>query len=124
VPMSLVRQRVGERLKNHQAEFVAKYGIRLGLMPIFVKASCRTFQDQPAVSAQMEGKEIVFKNYSDLAITVPSPTGLAVSVIRNADVMSMVEIEKQLMFYASNAKDRSPALEGGTFISNKGVLIV
>merc|ERR1719317_1153012 len=150
VPMSRMRQRIAERLKEaqnsaaclttfneidvstfmnirkkYQDEFVAKHNVKLGLMSIFVKASCIALQDQPAVNAQIEGKEIIYNDYNDVAIAVASPNGLVVPVLRNAEGMSLAEIEKQIMAYATKAKNGTIALEdmaGGTFtISNGGV---
>jgi len=150
VAMSRMRQRIAERLKEaqntaaclttfneidvskfmdvrkkYQEEFVAKHNVKLGLMSIFVKASCVALQDQPAVNAQIEGKEIIYKDYNDVAIAVASPSGLVVPVLRNTEGMSLAEIEKQIMSYATKAKNGSLALEdmtGGTFtISNGGV---
>jgi len=150
VPMSRMRQRIAERLKEaqntaaclttfneidvstfmnarkkYQEEFIAKHEVKLGLMSIFVKASCIALQDQPSVNAQIEGKEIIYKEYNDVAIAVASPSGLVVPVLRNAESMSLAEIEKQIMSYAMKAKTGALALEdmaGGTFtISNGGV---
>jgi len=150
VPMSRMRQRIAERLKEaqntaaclttfneidvstfmsarkkYQEEFVAKHEVKLGLMSIFVKASCIALQDQPSVNAQIDGKEIIYKDYNDVAIAVASPNGLVVPVLRNAEGMSLAEIEKQILSYAKKAKTGSLALEdmvGGTFtISNGGV---
>merc|ERR1719233_298321 len=150
VPMSRMRQRIAERLKEaqntaaclttfneidvstfmnarkkYQDDFVAKHEVKLGLMSIFVKASCIALQDQPSVNAQIEGKEIIYKDYNDVAIAVASPSGLVVPVLRNAESMTLAEIEKQIMSYAMKAKTGALALEdmaGGTFtISNGGV---
>merc|ERR1719357_238949 len=150
VPMSRMRQRIAERLKEaqntaaclttfneidvstfmnarkkYQEEFLAKHEVKLGLMSIFVKASCIALQDQPSVNAQIEGKEIIYKEYNDVAIAVASPSGLVVPVLRNAESMTLAEIEKQIMSYAMKAKTGALALEdmaGGTFtISNGGV---
>jgi len=150
VPMSRMRQRIAERLKEaqntaaclttfneidvstfmnarkkYQEEFVKKHDVKLGLMSIFVKASCIALQDQPSVNAQIEGKEIIYKDYNDVAIAVASPSGLVVPVLRNAEMMSLAETEKQIMSYAIKAKTGALALEdmvGGTFtISNGGV---
>merc|ERR1719193_1389400 len=150
VPMSRMRQRIAERLKEaqntaaclttfneidvstfmnarkkYQEDFVAKHEVKLGLMSIFVKASCIALQDQPSVNAQIEGKEIIYKDYNDVAIAVASPSGLVVPVLRNAESMTLAEIEKQILSYAKKAKTGALALEdmaGGTFtISNGGV---
>merc|ERR1719233_1840160 len=150
VSMSRMRQRIAERLKEaqntaaclttfneidvstfmnarkkYQEDFVAKHDVKLGLMSIFVKASCIALQDQPSVNAQIEGKEIIYKDYNDVAIAVASPSGLVVPVLRNAEGMTLAEIEKQILSYAKKAKTGALALEdmvGGTFtISNGGV---
>merc|ERR1719193_518755 len=150
VPMSRMRQRIAERLKEaqntaaclttfneidvstfmnarkkYQEEFVKKHDVKLGLMSIFVKASCIALQDQPSVNAQIDGKEIIYKDYNDVAIAVASPSGLVVPVLRNAEGMTLAEIEKQILSYAKKAKTGALALEdmvGGTFtISNGGV---
>jgi len=150
VPMSRMRQRIAERLKESQDtnaalttfneidcsnmmalrkkygdEFLKKHGCKLGFMSMFVRASVAALQDQPAVNASIEGKDIVYKDYCDISVAVAAPKGLVTPVIRNAEAMSCADVEKTIGMYGAKAKAGTIALEdltGGTFtISNGGV---
>eukprot|EP00486_Rosalina_sp_Unknown_P001346 CAMPEP_0201568728 /NCGR_PEP_ID=MMETSP0190_2-20130828/9948_1 /ASSEMBLY_ACC=CAM_ASM_000263 /TAXON_ID=37353 /ORGANISM="Rosalina sp." /LENGTH=362 /DNA_ID=CAMNT_0047990169 /DNA_START=187 /DNA_END=1275 /DNA_ORIENTATION=+ len=150
VQMSRMRQRISQRLMEAQETtaslttfneidmkniitvrnkykdiFADKHGIKLGFMSAFVKASCSALSDIPAVNAYIDGKDIVYNNYSDVSVAVASPNGLVVPVIRNANTLSFAQVEQEIMNYAQKAKTGTLSLEemtGGTFtISNGGV---
>ncbi len=105
--------------------FEKKHGVRLGFMGFFVKAACMALKDIPSVNASIEGDEIVYHDYADISVAVSSPGGLVVPVIRDADQMSVAQVEKTIGDYGKRAKDGSLKMEemkGGTFtISNGGV---
>ncbi|MEO5867539.1 MAG: 2-oxoglutarate dehydrogenase complex dihydrolipoyllysine-residue succinyltransferase [Sphingomonas sp.] len=105
--------------------FEKKHGVRLGFMGFFVKAACMALKDVPSVNASIDGDEIVYHDYADISVAVSSPGGLVVPVIRDADRMSVAEIEKTIGDYGKRAKDGSlkmDEMKGGTFtISNGGV---
>ncbi|BAK64749.1 2-oxoglutarate dehydrogenase E2 component [Sphingobium sp. SYK-6] len=105
--------------------FEKKHGIRLGFMGFFVKAACMALKDIPGVNAQIEGDEIVYNNFCDISVAVSAPNGLMVPVIRNAESMSIAEIEKTIADFGKRAKEGSLSMAdmaGGTFtISNGGV---
>ena len=117
VQMSRMRQRIAQRLMEAQETtaslttfneidmkniitirnkykdiFAEKHGIKLGFMSAFVKASCSALKDIPAVNAYIDGKDVVYNNYSDVSVAVASPTGLVVPVIRNANVLSFAQV--------------------------------
>lgn len=150
VKMTRLRQTVAKRLKSAQETaallttfndvdmsaviearnkykdlFEKKHGVRLGFMGFFTKAVCMALKDVPAVNAQIEGDEIVYYNYADISVAVSAPNGLVVPVIRNAEGMSVAEIEKTIGDFGKKAKDGALTMEdmkGGTFtISNGGV---
>lgn len=150
VKMTRLRQTVAKRLKSAQETaallttfndvdmsaviearsrykdlFEKKHGVRLGFMGFFTKAVCMALKDIPAVNAQIEGDEIVYHNYADVSVAVSAPNGLVVPVIRNADAMSVAEIEKTIADFGKRAKDGALTMDdmkGGTFtISNGGV---
>ena len=150
VPMSRLRRRAAERLKlaldtaamlttfnevdmsavnalraAHGEAFERKHGVRLGLMSFFVKASVAALVEYPAVNAQIEGDDIVYKHYHDIGVAVSAPQGLVVPVLRDAAQMSFAEVEQVIRAYARKARDGKLALDdllGGTFtISNGGV---
>ena len=150
VPMSRLRRRAAERLKlaldtaamlttfnevdmsavnalraAHGEAFERKHGVRLGLMSFFVKASVAALVEYPAVNAQIEGDDIVYKHYHDIGVAVSAPQGLVVPVLRDAAQMSFAEVEQAIRAYAAKARDGKLALDdllGGTFtISNGGV---
>jgi 2-oxoglutarate dehydrogenase E2 component (dihydrolipoamide succinyltransferase) len=111
-----------ERLK---ADFEKKHGARLGFMSFFVKACIAGLKELPAVNAEIEGDELVYKNYYDIGVAVGTPNGLVVPVLRDADVLSFGEVEKGIAELGHKARDGKLSiadLTGGTFtISNGGV---
>ncbi len=113
-------------LRNEYKDaFEKRHGIKLGFMGFFVKAAINALKEIPAVNATIEGDEIVYKNYYDIGVAVGTEQGLVVPVIRNAEQLSLAEIEKELARLAGKARDGSLAmsdLQGGTFtVSNGGV---
>lgn len=150
VKMSKLRQVIAKRLKDSQntaailttfneidmsnaiamrAEykdiFEKKHGVRLGFMSLFVKAAVNALKEIPAVNAEIQGDELVYKNYYDIGVAVGTEQGLVVPVVRNADQLSLAEIEKEIGRLAEKARQGTLAmsdLTGGTFtISNGGV---
>ena len=150
VPMSRLRQRIAERMvqaqhtaailttfnevdmkpvqelrKRVQAEFQEKNGIKLGLMSFFVKAACIGLKQFPVVNASVDGRDIVYHDCYDIGIAVSSERGLVVPVLRDADRLSLAEIERRIADFARRANNlelKIEELEGGTFtISNGGV---
>ncbi len=149
VPMSRLRARIAERLLQSQStnailttfnevnmapvmELRAKYkdkfekehGVKLGFMSFFVKAAVAALKKYPIVNASVDGNDIVYHGYFDIGIAVGSPRGLVVPILRNADQMSIAEIEKKIGEFGQKAKEGKLTLEdltGGTFsISNGG----
>lgn len=110
---------------KYKDKFKEKYGVGLGFMSFFTKAVCEALKEWPAVGARIEGEEVVYSNFADISIAVSAPKGLVVPVIRNADAMSLAEIEKAVAALAVKARDNKLSLEemtGGTFtITNGGV---
>ncbi|HVM89578.1 MAG TPA: 2-oxoglutarate dehydrogenase complex dihydrolipoyllysine-residue succinyltransferase [Puia sp.] len=110
---------------QHKDKFKEKHGVNLGFMSFFTKASCFALQEWPAVNAYIDGDEIIYHNYCDISIAVSAPKGLVVPVIRNAESLSMAEIEKKVVELATKARDNKLSMEemqGGTFtITNGGV---
>jgi len=150
VPMSRLRARIAERLLQSQhtnailttfneinmapvMELRAKYkdrfekehGVKLGFMSFFVKAVVHALKKFPLVNASIDGTDIVYHGYFDIGIAVGSPRGLVVPILRNADQLSVAEIEKKIAEFGQKAKDGKLSIEemtGGTFsISNGGV---
>lgn len=150
VAMSRLRQRIAERLVESQStaailttfnevnmqaiidlrtryktEFEKEHGVKLGFMSFFVKAVIAALKKYPVVNASVEGNEIVYHDYYDIGIAVGSPRGLVVPVIRDADRLSLAEIELQIADFAKRAQDGKLTIEelsGGTFsITNGGV---
>ncbi len=111
--------------KKYQDAFVEKYGIKLGFMSLFVKASIEALKAFPAVNAEIQGTDILYKRYYDLAIAVSGPKGLVVPIVRDADRLSFAETEKTIAELGKRAKENKllPSdFEGGTFtVSNGGV---
>ena len=105
--------------------FEKKHGVRLGFMGFFVKAACMALRDIPAVNGSIEGDDIVYHNYADISVAVSAPNGLVVPVIRDAQDMSVAEIEKTIGAFGAKAKAGTMTMDdmkGGTFtISNGGV---
>jgi len=110
---------------QYKDKFKEKHGVNLGFMSFFTKAVCYALQEWPAVNAYIDGDEIVYHNYCDISIAVSAPKGLVVPVIRNAESLSMAEIEKTVVLLATRARDNKLSMEemqGGTFtITNGGV---
>ena len=110
---------------KYKDKFKEKYGVGLGFMSFFTKAVCEALKDFPSVNARIEGEEIIFNDFADISIAVSAPKGLVVPVIRNAEAMSLAEIEASVMALAVKARDGKLTLEemtGGTFtITNGGV---
>jgi 2-oxoglutarate dehydrogenase E2 component (dihydrolipoamide succinyltransferase) len=150
VPMSRLRARVAERLLQSQQEnailttfnevnmqavinlrnqykekFEKEHGVKLGFMSFFVKAAVAALKKYPVVNASVDGKDIIYHGYFDIGIAVGSPRGLVVPVLRNADQLSIAEIEKQIAEFGKRAGEGKLTIEemtGGTFsISNGGV---
>ncbi|MCG8691087.1 MAG: 2-oxoglutarate dehydrogenase complex dihydrolipoyllysine-residue succinyltransferase, partial [Minwuiales bacterium] len=109
----------------HREEFEKKHGARLGFMSFFVKACIAALKDLPAVNAEIEGDDLIYKNYYNIGVAVGTPTGLVVPVLRDADKMSFAEIENTIADMGRRARDGKlglDELQGGTFtISNGGV---
>ena len=113
-------------LRNEFKElFEKKHGTKLGFMSFFTKACCHALKEVPEVNAEIDGTDIVYKNYVHMGIAAGTPTGLVVPVIRNADRMSFAEIEKSISEKGKRARDGKLSMDemqGGTFtISNGGV---
>ena len=111
--------------KLHKDKFKEKHGVGLGFMSFFTKAVCVALQDFPAVNGSIEGEEMIFHDYCDIGIAVSAPKGLMVPVIRNAESLSLAEIESAIVALATKARDGKLSLDemtGGTFtITNGGV---
>ena len=150
VPMTRLRARIAERLlmaKNstamlttfneinmkplmdlrdrYKGDFEKKHGVRLGFMGFFVKAVIEALKRYPAVNGSIDGNDIIYHGYYDIGIAVSSPRGLVVPILRDADQMSMAEIEKAIGEFGQKAKEGTLTVEemtGGTFtITNGGV---
>ena len=111
--------------KNNQDEFQKKFGVKLGFMSFFVKASVKSLKSYPAINAEIENDDIIYKNYYNISFAVGTDKGLVVPVLKNADEMSFSDIEseiKNLSEKANNGNLSIEDLQGGTFtISNGGV---
>ncbi|GAA3988095.1 2-oxoglutarate dehydrogenase complex dihydrolipoyllysine-residue succinyltransferase [Mucilaginibacter dorajii] len=118
-------QPIMELRSKYKDKFKEKHGVGLGFMSFFTKAVTEALKDWPAVNARIEGEEIIYSNYADVSIAVSAPKGLVVPVIRNADSMSLAEIEKAIVVLAGKARENKltiPEMTGGTFtITNGGV---
>jgi 2-oxoglutarate dehydrogenase E2 component (dihydrolipoamide succinyltransferase) len=110
---------------KYKDKFKEKHGVNLGFMSFFTKAVCFALQEWPAVNAYIDGEELIYHDYCDISIAVSAPKGLVVPVIRNAESLSMAEIEKKVVELAGKARDNKLSMEemqGGTFtITNGGV---
>ncbi len=116
-------QPVMDLRKKYQDQFVKKYGIKLGFMSFFVKAAINALKEFPAVNAEIQGDEIVYKNYYDIGVAVSTPQGLVVPVIRGADQMSMAEIEAKIVDLGTRAREGKLTMDemtGGTFTITNG----
>jgi 2-oxoglutarate dehydrogenase E2 component (dihydrolipoamide succinyltransferase) len=150
VPMTRIRQRIAERLLQSQQNaailttfnevnmqpvmelrnkykdaFEKKHGIKLGFSSFFVKAAVSALQQFPVVNASVDGSDVIYHGYYDIGVAIGSERGLVVPIIRDADKLTLAEIEKQIANFAARAKDGKLTLEelsGGTFsITNGGV---
>ncbi|KZD08272.1 2-oxoglutarate dehydrogenase complex dihydrolipoyllysine-residue succinyltransferase [Oceanibaculum pacificum] len=150
VRMSRLRQRIAQRLKEAQNtaailttfneidmtnvmalrnqfkdEFEKKHGVKLGFMSFFVKAAIAALKELPAVNAEIDGDDVIYKNYYDIGVAVGTPQGLVVPVLRDADHLSFAGVEKGINALGLKARDGKLSMEdmsGGTFtISNGGV---
>ncbi|MBO9450953.1 2-oxoglutarate dehydrogenase complex dihydrolipoyllysine-residue succinyltransferase [Tropicibacter sp. R16_0] len=150
VKMTRLRQTIAKRLKDSQntaamlttynevdmtevmalrnqykGEFEKKHGVRLGFMSFFTKACCHALKEVPEVNAEIDGTDIVYKNFVHMGVAAGTPTGLVVPVIRDADAMSFAAIEKAIAEKGKRARDGKLSMaemQGGTFtISNGGV---
>ena len=114
-----------ELRKRHQEAFVAKYGVKLGLMSFFVKAAVDALRLVPEINAEVRGDNLVYKGYCDIGVAVGGGKGLVVPILRNAERLSFAEIELQITDFGRRAKDNKLSLDdlsGGTFtVSNGGV---
>jgi 2-oxoglutarate dehydrogenase E2 component (dihydrolipoamide succinyltransferase) len=150
VPMSRLRARVAERLvqsqstaailttfnevnmapvmemrKKYQERFEKEHGVKLGFMSFFVKAAVHALKKYPVVNASVDGNDIVYHGFFDIGIAVGGPRGLVVPILRDADQMSLADVEKKIAEFGKRAQDGKLSIEeltGGTFsISNGGV---
>ncbi len=111
--------------KDVQEKFQAKHGVKLGFMSFFIKAAVEALQAVPGVNTQLEGEELIQNHYYDIGVAVGTEKGLVVPVVRDCEKQSLAELEKQLLGYASKAREGKISLadlQGGVFtISNGGV---
>lgn len=121
VDMSMIMQ----IRKDNKEEFEKIYGVKLGFMSFFVKACVNALQTFPVVNAEIQGEEIVYKNYYNIGVAVGTDKGLVVPVVRSADQMSFADIEKEIINLGGKARDGQLSIEelqGGTFtITNGGI---
>jgi len=114
-----------ELRKKYKESFSKKHGVNLGFMSFFTKACTLALAEFPAVNAQINGDEVIYHDYADVGIAVSTPKGLVVPVVRNAEGLSLAEIEKEILNLATKARDGKITIEemqGGTFsITNGGV---
>ena len=105
--------------------FEKKHGVKLGFMGFFVKACCQALKEVPAVNAEIDGQDIIYKNFCHIGVAVGTDKGLVVPVVRDADQMSIAQVEKAIGDFGRRARDGKLGIEdmqGGTFtISNGGV---
>lgn len=111
--------------KQYKDLFEKKHGVKLGFMGFFAKAVCHALKEIPAVNAEIDGTDIIYKNYAHIGVAVGTPKGLVVPVVRDADEMSIAEIEKEIGRLGAAGRDGKLGIDdmqGGTFtISNGGV---
>ena len=111
--------------KDNKEEFEKRYGVKLGFMSFFIKACVNALETFPAVNAEIQSEEIVYKNYYNIGVAVGTDKGLIVPVLRNADELSFAEIEKEIVNLGTRAKNNQLSideLQGGTFtITNGGI---
>ena len=96
---------------KYKDKFKEKYGVGLGFMSFFTKAVCEALKDFPSVNARIEGEEIVFNDFADISIAVSAPKGLVVPVIRNAEAMTLADIEASVVALAVKARDGKLTIE-------------
>ena len=113
-------------LRNaYKDQFEKKHGVKLGFMSFFTKACCHALKEVPDVNAEIDGTDVVYKNFVHMGVAVGTPTGLVVPVVRDADQKSFAEIEKEIAALGVKARDGKLSMadmQGGTFtISNGGV---
>ena len=110
---------------QYKDSFEKKHGARLGIMSLFIKACVVALKEFPAVNAEIDGDDLVYKNHYDIAIAVSSPQGLVVPVVRDCDALGFADIEKKIADFGKRARDGQLTMEemqGGTFtITNGGV---
>lgn len=110
---------------EYKDAFEKKHGIKLGFMSFFIKATIQALKEFPAINAEIQGNEIVYKNYYNIGVAVSTPQGLVVPVIRDADQLSMAEIEAKIVDFGKRARDGKLSMDemsGGTYtITNGGV---
>jgi 2-oxoglutarate dehydrogenase E2 component (dihydrolipoamide succinyltransferase) len=110
---------------EYKEPFEKKHGVKLGFMGFFVKACIQALKEVPAVNAEIDGNDLVYKNYYHIGVAVGTEKGLVVPVVRNADFMSIAEIEKTIADFGKRARDGQLSIDemqGGTFtISNGGI---
>ncbi len=150
VPMTRLRRRIAERLKEaqntaailttfnevnmapvmalrkkYQERFVKEHGVKLGFMSFFTKAAIEALKKYPIINAAIDGEDIIYHGYFDIGVAVSSPRGLVVPIIRNADMLSFAELETAIVSFGEKAREGKLTIEeltGGTFtISNGGV---
>ena len=111
--------------KKYQDDFVKRNDVKLGFMSFFVKAAIAALKELPAVNAEIDGQDIVYKNYYNIGVAVGTENGLVVPVLKDADAMSMADIEKNIAAFGKKARDGKLSMaemSGGTFtISNGGI---
>ena len=111
--------------KEYKELFEKKHGVKLGFMSFFTKACCHALREVPEVNAEIDGTDVVYKNFVHMGVAVGTPTGLVVPVVRDADAMSFADIEKKISELGLRARDGKLSMaemQGGTFtISNGGV---
>jgi 2-oxoglutarate dehydrogenase E2 component (dihydrolipoamide succinyltransferase) len=111
--------------KQYQKPFQEKHGVKLGFMSFFIKASAKALQDFPNVNSMIDGEEVVYPQYADIGIAVQTPKGLMVPVIRNAESLSLAELEQKVKELGEKGQKNRISIdemEGGTFsITNGGV---
>ena len=115
-----------EMRKENQQDFQGRYGIKLGFMSFFVKACVVALKNFPAVNAEIDGDEIIYKNYYNLSFAVGTEKGLVVPVLRDADELSFADIEKKIKDISEKARDGKLTIEdlqGGTFTISNGVFM-
>jgi 2-oxoglutarate dehydrogenase E2 component (dihydrolipoamide succinyltransferase) len=113
-------------LRNEYKDaFEKKHGVKLGFMSFFVKACCHALKEVPEVNAEIDGQDVVYKNYVHMGVAVGTPSGLVVPVVRDADQMGFAAIEKKIAEFGLRARDGKLSMaemQGGSFtISNGGV---